>query len=234
MSPPMPSRVLVVEDELLVREGLEDRLRIAGYDVETAEDGVAGWERALEGGFHAIVLDLVLPGKDGLSICAGLRHRGVDTPILMLTAKKQLDDRLRGFSAGADDYLTKPFDAMELLARMRVLLSRRIQGPQEKSERIHLIGGVRVSASSPVVRRAGKTVALTAKEHALLLYFLEHPRETLSRERLIRRIWASTSYKSTRTLDVHVASLRKKIEDDPANPRWIQTVYGVGYEFAPD
>ena len=229
----MPYRVLVVEDEAGIRLGLEDSLRVAGYAVETVEDGEAALGRAASGNFDVIVLDLILPDRDGLSVCVELRNRGIRTPILMLTAKTRLEDMLRGFSVGADDYLTKPFEVMELLARMRAVLNRSRTASGETS-RDHVIGSLRFDARTGVVWRASDPVGLSAKESKLLLYFLAHPDETLTRERLLREVWESKLQAATRTIDLHVASLRKKIGDDPANPRWIRTVYGEGYEFVPD
>jgi DNA-binding response OmpR family regulator len=229
----MPYRVLVVEDEAGIRLGLEDSLRVAGYAVETVEDGEAALGRAASGNFDVIVLDLILPDRDGLSVCVELRNRGIRTPILMLTAKTRLEDMLRGFSVGADDYLTKPFEVMELLARMRAVLNRSRTASGETS-RDHVIGSLRFDARTGVVWRASDPVGLSAKESKLLLYFLAHPDETLTRERLLREVWESKLQAATPTIDLHVASLRKKIGDDPANPRWIRTVYGEGYEFVPD
>ena len=216
----MPYRVLVVEDEAGIRLGLEDSLRVAGYAVETVEDGEAALGRAASGNFDVIVLDLILPDRDGLSVCVELRNRGIRTPILMLTAKTRLEDMLRGFSVGADDYLTKPFEVMELLARMRAVLNRSRTASGETS-RDHVIGSLRFDARTGVVWRASDPVGLSAKESKLLLYFLAHPDETLTRERLLREVWESKLQAATRTIDLHVASLRKKIGDDPANPRWI-------------
>ena len=229
----MAYRVLVVEEEAGIRMGLEDSLRVAGYEVETAEDGEAALRRACSGGFDAIVLDLILPERDGLSVCVELRNRGISTPVLMLTAKTRLEDMLRGFSVGADDYLTKPFEVMELLARMRAVLNRSQTASGQRSQ-YHVIGSLRFDARTGVVWRASSQVGLSAKESRLLLYFLAHPAETLTRERLLRDVWESKLEASTPTIDLHVASLRKKIGDAPANPRWICTVYGAGYEFLPD
>jgi DNA-binding response OmpR family regulator len=229
----MPYRVLVVEDEAGIRLGLEDSLRVAGYAVETVEDGEAALGRAASGNFDVIVLDLILPDRDGLSVCVELRNRGIRTPILMLTAKTRLEDMLRGFSVGADDYLTKPFEVMELLARMRAVLNRSQTASGQRSQ-YHVIGSLRFDARTGVVWRASSQVGLSAKESRLLLYFLAHPAETLTRERLLRDVWESKLEASTRTIDLHVASLRKKIGDAPANPRWICTAYGAGYEFLSD
>ena len=230
----MPYRVLVVDDEAGIRLALEDDLRVAGYEVETAEDGEAALRCALSREFDAIVLDLILPVKDGLSVCAELRNRGIDTPILMLTAKTRLEDMLRGFSVGADDYLTKPVEALELLARMRAVLKRSLPPTDSRTSQGNVIGGLRVDTRNGIVWRGSKAVPLSAKEYELLLYFTAHPGETLTRDRLLRDVWESGLKASTRTLDVHVGSLRRKIEGGQGSARWIRTVFGEGYEFVPD
>ena len=226
--------VLVVEDDVGIRLGLEDSLRIAGYEIHTAADGEAALARALQGGLDAIILDLMLPLMDGVSVCAELRKRGVDTPVLMLTAKTELEDVLRGFSVGADDYVTKPFDALELLARIRAVLNRSKPPGAAKATEGHVIGGLSVDIRNGIVWREGQAVALSTMERALLRYFIAYPDQTLTRERLLREVWNSRLSGSTRSIDAHVASLRRKIGDDPDRPRWIRTVFGEGYEFVPD
>ena len=184
--------------------------------------------------FDAIVLDLILPGRDGLSVCRELRERGIDTPVLMLTAKMELQDMLRGYSVGADDYLTKPFRPSEMLARLRALLKRGVAPSETDTSGGESNQGLYVDCRRGLVWLAGKPLKLTSTEHALLLYFAEHPAEPLSRERLLREVWDSRLEDTTRTVDAHIASLRKKVEDDPESPRRIRTVCGEGYEFVPD
>lgn len=227
-------RVLLVEDEVGIRVGLEDSLRVAGYEVETADDGEEALQRASQGGFDVIVLDLILPVKDGIAVCEELRGKGIDTPILMLTAKAQLEERLRGFAVGADDYLTKPFEVLELLARIRAVLRRSLPTTGEKTSQVHVFGDVRVDTKQATVWRANERLRLSMKEYELLHYFVTHPVETLGRHRLLNEVWKYQKETPTRTVDVHVGWLRRKIEEDPANPRWIRTVYGKGYEFVPD
>lgn len=229
-----PPRLLLVEDEAGVRLGIEDNLRVAGYQVETADDGEEALELAVEGGFDAIILDLILPLKDGVLVCRELREKGIDTPVLMLTARTEVKDILRGFAVGADDYLTKPFEVMELLARIRAILHRTLPPEDKEDHQVHSFGEMRVDTTHGTVWRANERVNLSAKEYALLHYFVTHPNEPLTRQRLLEEVWRSKSNAQSRTVDVHVGWLRKKIEDNPSNPRWIRSVYRKGYEFAPD
>ena len=230
----MSFRLLVVEDETSIRVGLEDCLRASGYEVESVGDGQTALQRASSGGIDAILLDLILPLKDGLDVCAELRSNGIETPVVMLTARTQLEDTLRGFAAGADDYLTKPFEVLELLARIRAIERRSRQRAAEKAAPIIAFGTILVDTVRASVWRTSERVRLSTTEYALLHYFVTHPGETLSRERLLREVWKSEMETSTRTVDMYVAYVRKKIGDDPTNPRWIRTVYGQGYEFVPD
>ena len=230
----MPYRVLLVEDEIGMRIGLEDSLRIVGYEVETAEDGEEAFRLGSQGGYDAIVLDLILPLKDGVTVCQELRGKGIDTPVLMLTAKSQLEDRLRGFAVGADDYLVKPIEVMELLARIRAVLRRSSSLGAERALGVFEFGDVKVDANRSIVRRGSERLTLSDKEYKLLHFLVTHPSETIPRDRLLEEIWNYPPGGRTRTVDVHVNWLRSKIEDDPKNPRWIRTVYGRGYQFIPD
>ena len=227
-------QILLVEDEVGIRMTVQDRLVAEGYEVETAADGRAGFERARQGGIDLIVLDLMLPGKPGLEVCRDLRSEGIPTPVLMLTAKVQLMDRVEGLRTGADDYLVKPFEMLELLARVEAILRRdRMKGGTETAT-IHRFGDVRLDAKQAAVFRNGKQMQLSAKEYQLLLYFVRHPRETLTRDVLLREVWKYRAGLSTRTVDVHVGWLRQKIEADPKKPRWIVTRHGIGYIFDPE
>ncbi len=230
----MPYRVLLVEDEIGIRVAIADSLEIAGYEVDSADDGEAALELSSKGGFDLIVLDVILPLKDGFDVCKELRSNGIDTPVLMLTVRSELEDRMRGFAAGADDYLTKPFEPMELLARIRAILRRTMPKAVDGSQEMYEFGLIRIDTKRAAVWRANERVLLSMKEYELLRYFVRHPDETLGRRRLLKEIWKSKPDSSTRTVDVHVGWLRRKIEDDPTNPRWIRTVYGKGYEFIPD
>ncbi len=232
-SPATRHRLLVVEDEIGIQVALEDNLRIAGYDVEIAADGEEAVRVASDGGFDLIVLDILLPSKDGFAVCSDLRGKGIDTPIVMLTVKSQQEDKIRGFAVGADDYLPKPLDIMELIARIRAVLRRSMPRVPEVKDALGF-GEIRVSTDAPAVWRNDERIPLSSKEYELLLYFVNHPNEILGRARLLKAIWRHKPQSETRTVDVHIGWLRKKIEADPSNPRWIQTVYGKGYVFVPE
>lgn len=229
--PFMDKRILLVEDERGLLVTLSDRLRNEGYEVETAADGQTGLDRASAGQFDLIILDIMLPRKNGLDICRDLRQRGSTTPILMLTARGQVVDKVLGLKIGADDYLTKPFDMMELLARTEALL-RRPASPTAANT--HQFGNLRVDLRSTTVSRDGEKITLSAREFQLLRYFIEHRGETLSREELLKNVWGYAALPATRTVDVHVAWLRQKLEPDPKRPQHILTVQGLGYKFNGD
>ena len=228
------ARILLIEDEVGIRLTVGARLRAEGYDVEETADGLAGFERGRQGGIDLIVLDLMLPKKPGLEVCRDLRKEGVSTPVLMLTAKGQLMDRVEGLRTGADDYLVKPFAMLELLARVEAILRReRIRSASDTSQ-TYRFGDVRVDAKQAAVFRAGKQVQVSAKEYQLLLYFVQHPRQTLTRQKLLREVWQYRAELSTRTVDVHVGWLRQKVENNSRKPRWIVTRHGLGYIFDPE
>ena len=223
-------RILIVEDEAGLATTLRDRLRKQGYRVQVAKDGPGGLLLATGEPHDLILLDWMLPGLSGLEVCEKLRERGVATPILMLTAKRQVADKVAGLKTGADDYLTKPFQMPELLARIEALLRRGGQ-PASKALR-HQFGALCVDFGRTEVSRDGRNVPVSAKEFQLLRYFVEHRGTTLSREELLREVWGYEVTPSTRTVDVHVAWLRQKLEKDPRNPQFILTVVGLGYKFA--
>lgn len=224
----MGKKLLLVEDEPGLRLTLSDRLRSDGYDVETAADGLKGLEHALTGEHDLIILDIMLPGKSGLDICRDLRQQGFTTPILMLTARGQVVDKVLGLKIGADDYLAKPFDMMELLARTEALLRRPAPAVSASS---YQFGNLRIDFRSTTVFRDGEKVTLSAREFQLLRYFIEHRGETLSREELLKNVWGYAAMPNTRTVDVHVAWLRQKLEPDPKRPQYIVTLPGLGYKF---
>jgi two-component system, OmpR family, alkaline phosphatase synthesis response regulator PhoP len=226
----MDARILIVEDEAALVVALRDRLRKEGYLVSAAKDGLSGFERATGEQFDLIILDLMLPAQSGLTVCQKLRQCGSNTPILMLTARRQTMDKVVGLRTGADDYLTKPFQMAELLARIDSLL-RRAARATEPTGNHHQFGTVQIDMRRAEVSRDGKPVPLSAKEFQLLRYFVEHPGATLSREELLREVWGYGVARSTRTVDVHVAWLRQKIENDSKNPQWIITAVGLGYKF---
>ncbi len=227
----MAAKILVVEDEAALCVTLRDRLRKEGYVIAVAKDGATGLERATNENFDLIVLDLMLPGKDGLAVCQELRQIGANTPILMLTARRETMDKVVGLKIGADDYVTKPFQMAELSARIESLL-RRSSHTAEITGSHYRFGSIQIDTRRMEVLRDGKLVALSAREFRLLQYFVEHPGATLSREELLREVWGYDVAPSTRTVDVHVAWLRQKLEHDPKNPRSIITVVGLGYKFA--
>jgi two-component system, OmpR family, alkaline phosphatase synthesis response regulator PhoP len=227
----MNERILLVEDEMGLRMTLADRLRREGYVVEMAPDGVVGYERASSEPFDLLILDIMLPGRNGLDVCRDLRQQAVLTPILMLTARGQTSDKVIGLRLGADDYLAKPFEMQELLARVEALL-RRASQPAYTGASIHQFGAIRIDFLKTEVTRDGQTLLLSAKEFQLLRYFIEHRGETVSREKLLLEVWGYHVMPSTRTVDVHVAWLRQKLEHDPKEPKLILTVHGLGYKFA--
>jgi two-component system alkaline phosphatase synthesis response regulator PhoP len=223
----MERSVLLVEDEPGLRMTLSDRIRDEGYDVETAANGVEGFEKASNNCFDLIILDVMLPRRNGFDVCRDLREGGTKTPILMLTARSQTFDKVVGLKIGADDYLAKPFEMAELLARVEALLRR----PVLRDTAVYQFGPIRFDARRAEVRRDGKLLLLSAREFQLLRYFVEHRGETVPRDELLRVVWGYKSAPSTRTVDVHVAWLRQKLEADPKQPRWIVTVHGLGYRF---
>jgi two-component system alkaline phosphatase synthesis response regulator PhoP len=225
--------LLLVEDEIGLVMTLTDRLEAEGYAVESARDAATGLARATEKKYDVILLDIMLPGGSGLDICRTIRQRGIDTPVLMLTAKGQVVDRVVGLKLGADDYLVKPFEMAELLARIEAV-SRRSRPTPPKGDHADVveIGDLRLDFRRAEVHKGGTAVALSAREYKLLRYFVEHRGATLSRDELLNEVWGYNAMPSTRTVDVHVAWLRQKIEDNPRHPEHILTMHGLGYKFA--
>jgi DNA-binding response OmpR family regulator len=221
------NRLLIVEDELAMRTALADVLETEGYRVLTAPDGAAGLERALKEKPDLVLLDIMLPKLDGFAVCAELRRLGHAEPILMLTAKGQVEDRVTGLDAGADDYLVKPFSTDELLARVRALLRRTRR--ETRAARELVLGGVRIDLMLQRAWRGTEELHLTAKEMAMLRLLADAEGEPVTRERFLDVVWGYGAFPTTRTVDNHVASLRAKLEPDPARPRWLKTVHGVGY-----
>jgi two-component system alkaline phosphatase synthesis response regulator PhoP len=226
----MGRRILLVEDEPGLVLTLTDRLTSEGYEVEAVREGAAGLARASEGGFDLVVLDVMLPGMGGFEVCQTLRQRGIDTPVVMLTARGQLVDRVVGLKIGADDYVTKPFEMAELVARIEARLRRTPPAAPGAGDG-YQFGDVRVDFRRAEVERDGRAIELSAREFQLLRYFIEHRGAALSRDELLNEVWGYTAMPSTRTVDVHVAWLRQKIEQNPRRPRFITTVHGIGYRF---
>ena len=222
------SRILIVEDEPGIALGLEDDLKMEGYEVEVLADGNAACRRAMDTAFDLIVLDVMLPGKDGFDVCRELRRRGLRSPILMLTAKAQEAEKVMGLELGADDYVTKPFGTRELRARIKALLRR---GTGEAPGATYTFGDVEVDFERGELRRAGKPVELTPIEFRLLSVFVKSRRRVLTREQLLAGAWTPETFASDRVVDNHIANLRKKIEVDPANPCFLRNVRGLGYRF---
>jgi DNA-binding response OmpR family regulator len=216
-----------MEDELPMRTALEDCLTSEGFRVITAADGARGLERALKEKPDVILLDVMMPRLDGFALCAELRRLGHSTPVLMLTAKGQVRDRVSGLDSGADDYLVKPFSTDELLARVRALL-RRVQRPSTFVRELTL-GDVQIDFVQQSAMRKRKAVHFTAKELAILRLLAEAQGEPVSRERFLDVVWGYAAFPTTRTIDMHIASLRSKVEKNPNEPRWIKTVHGIGY-----
>lgn len=223
-------RLLLVEDEPGLVLTLRDRLTREGYAIETCNDGESGLERAAREPFDLVLLDVMLPRLNGFDVLRELRKRGVDIPVIMLTAKGQVVDKVVGLKLGADDYVTKPFEMVELLARIEAKL-RRTATVLHPSEGYHF-DDVRVDFRRAEVIKAGAPLELSAREFQLLKYFIEHRGATLTREELLNEVWGYNAMPSTRTVDVHVAWLRQKIEPNPRHPQFILTVHGMGYKFA--
>jgi DNA-binding response OmpR family regulator len=223
------SRLLVVEDDPAILRGLGDNLRLQAHDVATAADGEAGLRMARGGGFDLVILDVMLPKLSGFDVCRLLRESGDTVPILMLTARGEETDRVHGLDLGADDYLTKPFSLRELQARVRALLRRRNPDPHLPDE--VRFGDVVVDFRRFEAQRSGSPLKLTRKQFGTLRLLVGRHGEVVTRDELLKEVWKYRGHPTTRTVDTHVASLRAKIEDDPANPRHLVTVHGVGYKF---
>ena len=221
-------RILIIEDEKPMRTALKDVLEGEGYRALTAADGESGLQRAIAEKPDLILLDIMMPKLDGFAVCAELRRLGNAVPVLMLTAKGQIEDRVAGLDVGADDYLVKPFSTEELLARVRALL-RRTQRQGRSPTRLKL-GEVDVDLARQTATRGRKQIHLTAKEFAMLRLMAEAAGEPVSREKFLDAVWGYAAFPTTRTVDNHIASLRSKLEKSPDAPRWIKTVHGVGYK----
>lgn len=221
----MKRRILIVEDEEGLRTTLTDRLAAVAYEVHLACDGETGYAEACSGSYDAIILDVMLPGRSGFDVCHDLRARGIKTPIIMLTALGQTTDKVRGLNCGADDYLTKPFEMAELVARLEAL-TRRWHRPETI-----FFGDVMVDLQRGLVCRDREEMALTVQEGRLLKYLLDNNGRTVSRDELLRNVWDHAGDITSRTIDVHVSWLRQKLEPDPKHPRIIRTMHRQGYRF---
>jgi len=224
----MKASILLIEDEPSVQSTLGLRLRSEGYVMDTASDGTDGLEKATTSPFDLIILDVTLPDRNGFDICRDIRQAGLATPILFLTARNQTIDKVLGLKLGADDYVTKPFESEELMARIEVLL-RRV--PVRSGYGVHQFGPIRVDLRRAEVTRDRTPVYLSAREFQLLKYFIERAETTISRSELLQSIWGYNEKTLTRTVDMHVCSLREKLEQNPRCPELIVTISGVGYKF---
>jgi DNA-binding response OmpR family regulator len=223
----MTARLLVVEDDPVIAMALEDDLTAEGYTVLVVGDGDAAVRRGKEGAFDGVLLDVTLPHKDGFDVCRELRRAGVKIPIIMLTARTQESEKVRGFDVGADDYVTKPYSARELRARIRAVLRRVTDSQPDR----YAFGDLEVNFDRRELRRAGAVIALTPLEFKVLAALVKHRGRALSRQQLIDEAWGRDTFVTDRVVDNQVANLRKKIEPDPANPAYVLNLRGFGYRF---
>lgn len=230
------ARILVVEDEFHLAEGIRENLEAEGHAVEVASDGLAGLERIRQGGFNLVLLDVMLPGMDGFSVCETVREEGLDTPVLFLTARGSADDRIRGLEAGGDDYLPKPFQLKELLLRVAAILRRRTwYGTVLPGGNVVRFAGNEMDFRTFKGRSwDGLEHSLTEKEAMIFKALVEKTGQVVSREEVLEKVWGYDIFPSTRTIDNFLVRLRKRFERDPENPRHFHTVRGVGYRFTPE
>lgn len=223
------AKILVVEDEPTIAMGLRDDLSIEGYVVDTAADGTTALARAATGAFDLIVLDVMLPGKDGFTVCRELRQQGIRTPVVLLTARGLEADKVLGLELGADDYITKPFSPRELIARVRAVL-RRVDEPRDRAP-VLSVGDLTVDFGRFEASRAGSPIALTALEFKLLRAFYDARGQVLTHDQIVERVWGKDVFLTDRVIYTHINNLRRKIEADPSNPVLVAGVRGVGYRF---
>ena len=222
-------KIIIIEDDPAIRTGLMETFTNEGYSVTEAENGNIGFELAKKSDFDLIILDLILPGKDGIEICKDLRNDGVKTPIIMVTSRKEEIDKILGLEIGADDYVTKPFSIRELLARVKALIRRSTYEPGEIEE--VAFADLKINFKKQEMIKGVNPVKLSATEYRILHYFIGHEGDVISRDKFLDEVWGYDSYPTTRTVDNYMLSLRKKIEDDPANPKHLLTAHKVGYKF---
>lgn len=223
-------KILLVEDEAGLILTLTDRLTAEGFDVKSATDGESGFNLGVSENFDLILLDVMLPKKNGYDVCRDLRQKSINTPILMLTAKGETFDKVLGLKLGADDYLTKPFEIIELLARIEALLRRSTKINQNSPESFQF-GDISIDFKRAEIKKNNQQIELSAMEFKLLQFLIENRGELHSRDKLLDEVWGYDAMPSTRTVDVHVAWLRQKLEENPRHPQFIQTVHGLGYKF---
>ena len=226
------SKILIVEDEVAIADLEKDYLELSGFDVEVANDGLIGYQKAMEEDYNLVILDLMLPGMDGFEICRKLREEK-NTPIIMVSAKKDDIDKIRGLGLGADDYMTKPFSPSELVARVKAHLSRyeRLIGSAAEVNKVIEIRGLKIDTTARRVWVNGQEKAFTTKEFDLLTFLASHPNHVYTKDELFSEIWDMESIGDIATVTVHIKKIREKIEMDTSNPQYIETIWGVGYRF---
>jgi DNA-binding response OmpR family regulator len=225
-------KILIIEDEERILMGLEDDLKIEGYQISSATDGLKGFAMSKEQPWDLIILDIMLPKMNGFEVCKQLRQAGITTPVLMLTAKSQEIDKVLGLEIGADDYVTKPFSPRELIARVNAIIRRtRLNQPGIDK---YTFGNMDIDFKKYEARKGGQPISLTALEFALLHFLINHKDQVVNRDSILNNVWGNSVYVYPRTIDTHIANLRKKIEDDPENPKFIIGVRSVGYKFKTD
>ena len=222
-------KILIIEDDPAIRIGIKEVFSNEGYSVSEADSGNIGFELAKKNSFDLLILDLILPGKDGIEICKDLRSDGVKTPIIMVTSRKEEIDKILGLEIGADDYMTKPFSIRELLARAKALIRRSTYEPGDIEE--VAFSDLKINFKKQEMLKGNIQVKLSATEYRILHYFIDHEGEVISRDKFLDEVWGYDSYPTTRTVDNYILSLRKKIEDDPSNPKHLLTAHKVGYKF---
>jgi DNA-binding response OmpR family regulator len=222
-------KILIIEDDPAIRTGLNETFTAEGYSVIEADTGTKGFEIASKDNFDLIILDLILPGKDGIEICKDLRSDGVKTPIIMVTSRKEEIDKILGLEIGADDYVTKPFSIRELIARVKALIRRSTYEPGDIEQ--VAFANLKIDFKKQEMFKGLNSVKLSSTEYRILHYFIDHEGQVISRDKFLDEVWGYDSYPTTRTVDNYILSLRKKIEDDPANPKHLLTVHKVGYKF---
>lgn len=227
-------QMLIVEDDTDILTGLEEYFELEGYEVETAQDGETGLQKITqENGWDVVLLDVMLPEKNGFEVLEETQEMGFDAPILMITARGEQESKLKGFGLGADDYVTKPFNVDELAARVKAILQRTMP-PSEAPMDVYTIGDVEINFTTHEAFRDDEEINFTALEFDILRYLIQHKGRTVTRKQLLRDVWGIDENIITRTIDRHMASVRKKIEPDPSDPKYIETVYGIGYRFDDD
>ena len=222
-------KIIIIEDDPAIRKGLVEAFTNENFIVSEADSGDKGFDMARKNDFDIIILDLILPGKDGIEICKDLRSEGVKTPIIMVTSRKEEIDKILGLEIGADDYVTKPFSIRELLARVKALIRRSTYEPGEIEE--VAFADLKINFKNQETLKGINPVKLSATEYRILHYFVNHVGEVISRDKFLDEVWGYDSYPTTRTVDNYILSLRKRIEDDPANPKHLITIHKVGYKF---